>query len=47
MRWQLEGKVESRWEKSQPIYVPVRMMQDRRLVENTGEGKSFWSEVLE
>lgn len=37
IRWQLEGKVESWWEKSQPIYVPVRMMQDGRLIENTGE----------
>lgn len=37
MSWQLDGKVESRWEKGKHIYVLVRMMQEGGLIENTGE----------
>ena len=29
MRWQLDGEVESRWEKGQNIYVLIRRMQER------------------
>ena len=42
MRWQLDGEVESRWEKGQNIYVMMRRMQEReRKSRNTGGGRDF------
>ena len=40
MRWQLDGEVESRWEKGQNIYVLMRRMQERES-RSTGGGRDF------
>lgn len=40
MRWQLNGEVESRWEKGQNIYVLMRRMQERES-RNIGGGRDF------